>query len=510
MTLIPPGAHLGESPFPFPFLTFIPLRRSEMGSCRSRLTKPAPVDLPPPRPEDDPREPSPAVSSRRGTRTPSRAHHSPSASRAASPTRGAEPRPSSVVLDGSGPTLLQPIPKHPTSPPVQSHTSCASPHMPHPHHHSRPASPAASIHSSTSAIFERDIELPAVASLSLNPNPAQPHTLHHKSSRLSHLSHGSALDHTVPAVLDDAVEALSARSQGNLDGLEIEAPAAGMGVSMARQSSASLHQIGSSPRKTSSGPGGVGLPLVGGSGTFHSRSPSPISVASRASSSVASPAHSPPIMGQLSAQQLQQMALPPPMKTGSTSPTASVPRPPMPGRVSTGPQLPGAWSGSFSAQGTSEKLVDGSPMSQSTPLARENTSPIAEEVSSKAHSHRDEADISDAITRAAADTAECHPSAPDSLKGQASHLVYLIQRPASFCSHIHHTSRRDHFRQFVARSSPRHRVAEHDESLAYPASANALSWAYQRFVCWTRGTGEQAVLGNRSDRRFGLGGGVGA
>ncbi|ORY20674.1 hypothetical protein BCR39DRAFT_555005 [Naematelia encephala] len=251
MTLIPPGAHL------------------------------APVDLPPPPPEADPREPSPSV--RRGTRTPQKAR-SPAHSRSASPTRPLLPHPTSS--DATSPTLHQPMP---TASPVPIHF---------PHHLSRPSSPA-SIHSSSSAIFERDIELPAVASLSLNTTPQQ--GLNHKSSRL-HMTHGSALDHTVPAVLDDAVEALA----NSKDDLEIEAPAVGM----ARQSSA----IGS--RKALS----------------HSRSPSPIS------SRVSSPAQSPPILGQLTTQLATQAA------TQHATQAASPTRPAAPNRLSTGPHLPGAWS----------------------------------------------------------------------------------------------------------------------------------------------------------------------
>ena len=148
----------------------------------------------------------------------------------------------------------------------------------HGHHLSRPPSPS-SVHSSTSAIFERDIELPAVASLSINPQQTQ--TLAHKQSRL-HLTHGSALDHTVPSVLDDAVQALAA-NDGSVQSLEIEAPTAA-GVPMARQASAGPL---ATSRTLSSGPPGPA-----------SRSPSPPSAAS---SSIASPA-SPPTLSQLSTQ----------------------------------------------------------------------------------------------------------------------------------------------------------------------------------------------------------------
>lgn len=184
------------------------------------------------------------------------------------------------------------------------------------------------MHSSTSAIFERDIELPPVASLSLNPNAPQAHTLNHKSSRLSHLSHGSNLDHTVPAVLDDAVEALAGSSRG-FQGLEIESPAP-VGSAMARQASA---QAGG--RKLSTGPTGASI----------SRSPSPISIGS-GKSPVTSPTRSPPILGAISTSNPVGGTISPVDKSPASSfvDTGNVPRPTLPGRMSTGPQLPGAWS----------------------------------------------------------------------------------------------------------------------------------------------------------------------
>lgn len=180
-----------------------------------------------------------------------------------------------------------------------------------------------------------------MASLSLNPNPShQSHPLSHRPSRLLHLPHGSNLDYTVPAVLDDAVEALTlgdATSRG-FEGLEIEAPAPS-GTGMARQSSSGLPSSG---RKVT-----AGTPAVFSS---PSRSSSPISIDSL-TSSMTSPTQSPPILSQLA---------PPPSLTGlaaqngvpasPTSPTvsktqtaASVPRPNAPRRISTGPQLPGGW-----------------------------------------------------------------------------------------------------------------------------------------------------------------------
>jgi hypothetical protein len=202
-------------------------------------------------------------------------------------------------------------------------------------HHSRPVSPALSMDSSTSAIFERDIELPPVASLSLDPNSSQSQRLIHKSSRLSHLSHGSNLDHTVPAVLDDAVEALSAGTSRGLEGLEIESPApTGSAMGMARQSS---NQIGGAGRKSSMTPGGSAL----------SRSPSPMSIpaGTGSSRSPVSPTRSPPILGQISTGNPVGGTISPIDKSPSSSfiETGNVPRPSMPGRMSTGPQVPGAW-----------------------------------------------------------------------------------------------------------------------------------------------------------------------
>ncbi|RXK36206.1 hypothetical protein M231_06550 [Tremella mesenterica] len=294
----------------------------------------APVDLPPPRPESDPREPD---TPRRGTRTPHKTH-SPRPSRTGSPSRspiqtlplsGMQRSPSS-----DGPPLLQPIPKHLSSPSAPGGSPVPI-HPPYPHHLSRPSSPA-SIHSSTSAIFERDIEPAPVASLSINPNPATAHTLHHKPSRL----HGSAMDQAVPAALLDAVEALRDNTPEAREKVEIEAPSLNSGLGMARQSSSSLQNI-STGRRVSTSPVVV-AGQTAGFGTIHSRSPSPTGAASRGSSLVASPWQSPPILGQLQTQQLSMVSASP-----STSPTNGVARPSMPGRVSTGPQVPGGWSNSF-------------------------------------------------------------------------------------------------------------------------------------------------------------------
>ncbi|WWC86115.1 uncharacterized protein L201_000986 [Kwoniella dendrophila CBS 6074] len=351
----------------------------------------SPVDLPPPPPNADPREPSPTLTPRqRGSRTPQRSR-SPLTSRDVSPVRplgtgrlhsgelGSSPPP-------TGPTLYHPIPRSTsgTGGAGGGTPSSAVPVPIHSHHlSSRPSSPS-SIHSSGSAIFERDIEFPPVSSLSLNPNPThqqQQHTLNHKSSRLSHLSHGSTLDHTVPAVLDDAVEALTASNNidenglsRGFEGLEIEAPApsitsAGTGTGMARQSSSSLPGMPPS-RKVSLGPGGVGSssgPISSGA-AIHSRSPSPISVTS-GTSSIASPATSPPILGQFNTQQAAGVT------GGQISPTsgehglsATVPRPAMPQRISTGPQVPGGWAfGGAPAANASSAASQTAPVQNTIP-----------------------------------------------------------------------------------------------------------------------------------------------
>ncbi|WVO17822.1 hypothetical protein L204_105520 [Cryptococcus depauperatus] len=309
MTLVPPGVHL------------------------------APVDLPPPPPAADPREPPTNVTRRSGTRTPQRVCSSLS-SRDVSPIRNNR----SPGSEQTSP-LLQPFPRAvsaagtpPPAVPIQPVLGLGQ-------HLSRPSSPS-SIHSSGSAIFERDIEQPSMASLSLNPNPPhQPHTLKHKPSRILHLSHGSPLDHTVPAVLDDAVEALTQGGQdtGGLKDLEIEAPAPNAG-GMARPSLSSLPSI--TGRRIPTGHAAI---LANSS-----RSPSPVSINSR-TSSMASPTQSPPILAQLSGQTFGTAAGPggtgmaaslasPATSTQKMQHASSVARPAMPMRISTGPQLPGGWA----------------------------------------------------------------------------------------------------------------------------------------------------------------------
>jgi hypothetical protein len=296
----------------------------------------APVDLPPPPPQSDPREPSPHVNTRQRIATPSRPR-SPVGSRGSSPVR--PPTQRSPSSDPTALSLVQPVP-HNLSPSSSAVPILPALHHSHPHL-SRPSSPS-SVTSSTSAIFERDIEHPAVPSLSLNPNPIQTHQLNHKSSRLQHLSHahGSPLDHTVPAVLDDAVEALteSGTSRG-LEGLEIEFPASAVPFT--------------SSRKASTGPQGFML---------NSRSSSPVSGAS------ISPAQSPPILNQLWTRTI----VPPTgdHSSGGNSPTSmmggNVPRPSMANREPTGPQLPGGWAFGDGAGGAGDTIT--------TPMA-ENVSP---------------------------------------------------------------------------------------------------------------------------------------
>lgn len=242
--------------------------------------------LSPPSPADDPREPTPtAARPTRGSRTPNR-HISPVSSRATSPIPGL---PSHRLHSQPSLPHLPPSPSNIAS--FNAALAASGTHL------SRPSSPN-SIHSSSSAIFERDIEALPIPSLSLS----------HKPSRLSHPSHGSALDHTVPAVLDDAVEALTSTSNEpfQLDDVEIEAPAASATPAVGRQTSAGRPPPGSLNQSPSSG----------------------------------SPTHdafgavSPPITSQLGGSST----------TGTQSPTDLLPaRPKMAPRISTGPMLPGGF-----------------------------------------------------------------------------------------------------------------------------------------------------------------------
>ncbi|KAK4688896.1 hypothetical protein P7C73_g1211, partial [Tremellales sp. Uapishka_1] len=272
----------------------------------------AAMDLPPPPPSADPREPSPAHSTAnpRASRTPVK-HRSPAASRTSSP------QPLSHRSLSPDVPLHQPVARNATSSPG----AVAIQSLPH-HLASRPSSPS-SIHSSSSAIFERDIEAAPVASLTLNPANAS-NKLNHKPSKLHALPHGSNLDHTVPAVLDDAVEALARDSGPNAVELEIEAPSSSAAPHiMARHSSTSLAGVGGA-KKMSPGPG--------------DRSPSPISITSR-TSGMSSPAQSPPIFGQVGSQPLGHDG------SGSVSPVGL--RPTLGARLSTGPLLPGGWAQAF-------------------------------------------------------------------------------------------------------------------------------------------------------------------
>lgn len=303
------------------------------------LTPLARVDLPPPPPAADPREPE--SGSRRVSRTPQRAK-SPYSSRASSPTRPTR------ADSNSPPPLLAPKPRAATgqSLGVQGHKSHHLPHthVGHGHHHpvhlSRPSSPS-SIHSSGSAIFERDIEMPAAQSLS---------TLSHKGSRVFHHPHGSNLEHTVPAALDDAVEALTASSPARgLSDLEIEAPASTTAV--ARSTSTTSPALRSRV---------VSMPLGGRA----SRSPSPeslphspnaptLSLATLSShfpgwnatnsTSPTSPTANSPVSTVLPASVDLSREMPD-SPTNAQYPGLGKHRPAPLRHLSSGPQLPGGWS----------------------------------------------------------------------------------------------------------------------------------------------------------------------
>ena len=240
-------------------------------------------------------------------------------SRGPSPVR--PPHQGSPSADQYSPALVHPIPRT-LSASSSAYPTPPSSHHAHPHL-SRPSSPSSYLSSSSSAIFERDMEQPR--------NQSQPHTLNHKTSRLSHLSHGSALDHTVPAVLDDAFEALAeSTSKTGIDGLEIVAPTSVVHVP--------------SSRKASIRPSSM---------AHDSRSPSPASPVS------ASPAQSPPILAQLQTQLFAQS--PSGNVTGGTSPgtgsatSGNVPKPAE--RISTNRQLPGGWAFGGEANEPQEEFV---------------------------------------------------------------------------------------------------------------------------------------------------------
>lgn len=280
---------------------------------------PAPVDIPPPPPGADPREPETVAY--RTSRTPQRAR-SPLSSRASSPSRDTgsppllAPNPRSTSTSGSLPKAGSPPSRlfHPTAVGhAQAHGANQGPVSLQAGHHalgthlSRPSSPS-SIHSSGSAIFERDIE-PAPPALSLNSST----TLSHKSSRIFH-PHGSTLEHTVPAVLDDAVEALTASEpdQG-LSGLEIEAPTSCSG----RNTSASMSP-GLRSRVTS---------MHARAPNSASRSPSP---ETKIAGSPSSPSAPPLSLGALSTH-------------AASNPSDDL-SPSSPKRQPTAPQLPGGWA----------------------------------------------------------------------------------------------------------------------------------------------------------------------
>jgi len=80
-----------------------------------------------------------------------------------------------------------------------------------------PSSPT-SVHSSSSAIFERDIE-------PINPSP---HSLSHDPHHIARARHTEQLDQSVPSVLDSAAEILTSSISGedSLDSISILAPVA--------------------------------------------------------------------------------------------------------------------------------------------------------------------------------------------------------------------------------------------------------------------------------------------
>lgn len=175
----------------------------------------------------------------------------------------------------------------------------------------------------------------------------------------------------MPAVLDDAVEALSAGTSRGLEGLEIESPAP-TGSAMARQPSAQA--VG---RKSSVTPG-----------TTLSRSPSPMSIPG-GRSPVVSPTRSPPILGQISTGNPVGGTISPIDKSPSANLDAgNVPRPAMPGRMSTGPQVPGAWSFGNDEKDKVRKEEDKvstvpseAPIAEVAPAGADTAAVTAEEVS---------------------------------------------------------------------------------------------------------------------------------
>lgn len=324
-------------------------------ATRYRLMKltPAPVDLPPPPPGADPREPEPSI--RRTSRTPQRGAgaRSPLSSRASSPCRpqrGDSTSPPPLVAPtarSASATLGVHSPHAPASPLKNSSSSHALGHgyphaLHHPHaghaHLSRPGSPA-SIHSSGSAIFERDIELPLGSQ-----------TLSSKASRIFH-PHGSQLEQSVPAVLDDAVEALTnAPGEINLNAFEIEAPSVSSHMLGSRSPSAQLSPQTRSrvmsmerPRASRSPSPDRNNPLLNsppilaalstqlqnvGGGTSIAGS-----VPTLSNSSVASPDQ--PLSPISPIEPIESLS-------NSTSPTKHRPAPLR--KMSSGPQLPGGWA----------------------------------------------------------------------------------------------------------------------------------------------------------------------
>lgn len=297
----------------------------------------------------------------RVSRTPQRAR-SPLSSRASSPTRAAadnaasppllspKPRSASGSLPNKGASPPHRLFQHSVSATGGSAGAHHNPIASHGHHGhaalgahlSRPSSPS-SIHSSSSAIFERDIEQPP-ASISLNSST----TLSHKSSRIFH-PHGSNLEHTVPAVLDDAVEALTASAPAEgLSGLEIEAPASSSGggrCTSATMSPGLRSRVASMQPRTR---------------TSASRSPSPETMLSGSPSS--------PTSAPLSLSALSSHVSSPGSTLPPTSYEAMRDEPSSPTRrraASQGQQVPGGWT---HAEEDTAAARDGSTSGNATPV----------------------------------------------------------------------------------------------------------------------------------------------
>ncbi|TFY58637.1 hypothetical protein EVG20_g8072 [Dentipellis fragilis] len=194
-----------------------------------------------------------------------------------------------------------------------------------------PSSPT-SVHSSSSAIFERDIE-------PISPSPSQPHPNPHRIPRGKVTEQ---LDQAVPSVLDSAAAVLTATSTPSEDqSISVVAPAPmSSPLSLSRMSSRSPSPTGMQRSNAS----------TAGSGPL-SKIPSP-----SPSLSVPLPMTSgSPSSGPVQRPTVQTQPLPPSTASAATT--------------STGPQLPGAY---ISSTPTSSFSVTESPESSPTTTTREN------------------------------------------------------------------------------------------------------------------------------------------